>query len=81
MEGCNNTFLKNNKFWKQEEKPTILPAYGPDNASKFAATVDPSSIDPNSGGQRSLAAISLSLARIHGKCEKIVNLKSVFCLL
>ena len=57
MEGENDTFLKNNKFWKQEEIPTLLPANGPDIASKFAATVDSSSIDPNCGGQRSLAAV------------------------
>lgn len=80
MEGCNNTFLKNNKFWKQEEIATFLLPIGQNIGSNFVATVDSSSMDPICGKQRSLAANSLSLARIHGKCEKIVNLKSVFLL-
>ena len=50
--------------------PNILPATGQSIALKFAVTVDSSSIDPNSGGRRSLAAVSLSLARINGKTEK-----------
>ena len=75
MEGYNDTFLKNNEFWKQEETTTFLPANRQNIASDFAATADTSSMDPISGGQRSLAAVPLSLARIHGKCEKIVNFK------
>ena len=78
MEGYTDTFLKNNDFWKQEEKKNFLLANRPNMAFEFAATADTSSMDPISLGQRSLAAVPLSLARIYGKCEKIVNLKSVF---
>ena len=78
-EDYTDTFLKNSKFWKQEEIATFLPANRLNIASEFAATADTSSMDPISGGQRSLAAVSLSLARIHGKCEKIVNFKIRSC--
>ena len=42
---------------------TFLPPDGPNIASKFAATVDSSSIDPICEGQRSLAALLRSLMR------------------
>ena len=67
------------KIWKQEEMTFFLPANRPNMAFEFAATADTSSMDPISGGQRSLAAVSLSLARIHGKCEKFVNFKIRSC--
>ena len=75
MEGYTDTFLKNNKVWKQEEIPTFLPPIGQNIGSNFAATVDSSSMDPICGKQRSLAANSLSLARMNEKSKKLVNFK------
>ena len=62
-EDYTDTFLKNSKFWKQEEIATFLPANRLNIASEFASTVDSSSMDPISGGQRSLAAVLLSSDR------------------
>ena len=62
-EDYTDTFLKNSKFWKQEEITTFLPANTLNIASEFAATVDSSSMDPISGGLRSLAAVLLSSER------------------
>ena len=78
VEGYKDTFLKRNKFWKQDEMTTILPANATNIASEFAAAADTSSVDHICMRQRRLAAVSLSLARIHGKCKKIVNFKFCF---
>ena len=65
------TYIKRINFWTNEEKSTFYPTpTGSNNAWKFAATVDTSSCNSIWTRQRSLAAVSLSLARVNQKSKK-----------
>ena len=70
---------KKKQVFDKRRNGNISSAYGPNIASKFAATIDTSFRHPNWPRQTSLPSVLLSSARTDGKSRKIVNSKIHSC--